>query len=233
MVKTFKRLISNTILMLNNFASIFYFLGYMPYWIFLPKYIETQYRQSASASNLITGTAGLIFSATGVLLSGLMISKFKPSARYLAGWNVVVGAISIAGIVSYAYLGCVETDIKSPLLPTGELNPVSQCNKDCACDYVKYNPVCSADGEDSFISACHAGCKRQQLLNGTKIFSDCSCISSGKATSGNCIVDCYSKFYIFLTVVCILKFSGATGRASNFLVTVRYIFKATLFCFAL
>lgn len=120
MVKTFKRLIFNPTLMLNNFASIFYFLGYMPYWIFLPKYIETQYRQSASASNLVTGTAGLVFSAIGVLLSGIVISKFKPRARYLAGWNVIVGAISIAGIISYAYLGCTETDNRLPILPSGE-----------------------------------------------------------------------------------------------------------------
>lgn len=46
-------------------------------------------------------------------------------------------------------------------------------------------------------------------------------ISGGVAKSGNCKVDCYSKFYIFLTILCLLKFSGATGRASNFLVTVR------------
>lgn len=45
--------------------------------------------------------------------------------------------------------------------------------------------------------------------------------TGGTATSGNCVVDCYSKFYTFLAVVCLLKFSGATGRASNFLVTVR------------
>lgn len=51
------------------------------------------------------------------------------------------------------------------------------CNKDCSCDYVKYNPVCSENGEDSFISACHAGCKRQELINGTKTFFDCSCIN--------------------------------------------------------
>lgn len=111
---------SNPTLMLNNFAAIFYFFGYLPYWIFLPKYIETQYRQSASASSLITGTAGLVFSAIGILMSGMVISKYKPRARYLAGWNVIVGAISVLGIVSYAYLGCVESDNIAPLLPSGE-----------------------------------------------------------------------------------------------------------------
>lgn len=55
MMNTFKRLITNPTLMCNNFAAIFYFMGYMPYWIFMPKYIETMYKQSASASSLITG----------------------------------------------------------------------------------------------------------------------------------------------------------------------------------
>lgn len=50
MLKTFKRLTSNKTLMCNNFSSVFYLFGYMPYWIFTPKYIEIQYRQSASTS---------------------------------------------------------------------------------------------------------------------------------------------------------------------------------------
>ncbi|KAJ8984527.1 hypothetical protein NQ317_010998 [Molorchus minor] len=252
MMKTFRRIVQNPTLMLNNFAAVFYFLGYMPYWIFLPKYIETQYRQSASASNLITGSAGLVFSAIGILLSGLIISKYKPRARYLAAWNVLVGAISVMGIISYAYLGCVENDNRAPLLPNGELNPKFECNAHCHCDYVKYNPVCSQDGKTTFISACHAGCKNVRSVNGTNLFSDCSCIVNnnsvypertkmkkeiikdystkehlaqigGNVFSGSCQVNCLQQFYIFLIVVCVLKFSGATGRASNFLVTVRCV----------
>lgn len=38
MMVTFKRLLKNVIYMLNNCASIFYYFGYMPYWIFTPKY---------------------------------------------------------------------------------------------------------------------------------------------------------------------------------------------------
>lgn len=45
----------------------------------------------------------------------------------------------------------------------------------------------------------------------------------GTALPGACPVDCMHKFYIFLAVVCLLKFSGATGRASNFLVSVRCV----------
>ena len=50
MIATFKRLSKNLVYILNNIASIFYFFGFMPYWMFTPKYIETQYKQSASTA---------------------------------------------------------------------------------------------------------------------------------------------------------------------------------------
>jgi MFS family permease len=106
MIVTFKRLLGNTVFMLNNLASIFYYFGYMPYWIFTPKYIEIQYKQSASVSSLVTGTVALVFSAMGVLSSGIVISKFKPKARYLAIWNVFVGLLTAFGSIGYSYLGC-------------------------------------------------------------------------------------------------------------------------------
>ncbi|XP_058794443.1 solute carrier organic anion transporter family member 74D isoform X2 [Phymastichus coffea] len=255
MIRTFKRLLTNTTLMCNNLAAVFYFMGYMPYWIFMPKYIETQYKQSASASSLITGTVGLVFSAFGILLSGLIISKYKPKARYLAAWNVAVGAISIFGMISYAFLGCPANDNQIAVDSSGALKTFLPCNEQCHCDYVTYNPVCSTD-RYTFISACHAGCKTVKFDGrGRKIYSDCSCVkpslpqifnqitqnetltisssdtinhlqassSLNFTTPGACEIDCLDKFYIFLAVVCLLKFSGATGRASNFLVSVRCV----------
>ncbi|GLG94711.1 Solute carrier organic anion transporter family member [Gryllus bimaculatus] len=244
MITTFKRLVTNPTLMCNNLAAVFYFTGYMPYWIFMPKYIETMYRQSASVSSLVTGTVGLVFSAVGILLSGMVISKFRPRARYLAGWNVVVGAISVLGMISYVFLGCPANDNHGPMLPNGELNTVLPCNTNCSCDYVKYSPVCY--GQTTFISPCHAGCTSISMTNGTKMFTQCSCVppspilngghfelseistsspplGGGSVKASPCPVDCQKKFYIFLAVVCLLKFSGATGRASNFLVSVRCV----------
>ncbi|XP_046383250.1 solute carrier organic anion transporter family member 74D-like [Ischnura elegans] len=258
MIVTLTRLLKNKIFMMNNLAAIFYFFGYMPYWIFMPKYIETQYRQSASTSSLITGTVGLVFSAIGVLASGVIISKLRPSARALAFWNVFCGAVSMLGIVSYAFLGCPAAD--STVLPSGELRTEYPCNTACGCDYVKYSPVCSiADGTTTFISACHAGCTQEiSMPQGTtkKVYGGCTCIApmngtipavlkdivsqlnissinhtststnqvdGGIAISGSCPVDCATKFYAFLAVVCLLKFVGATGRASNFLVSIRCV----------
>ncbi|GAB0096936.1 Solute carrier organic anion transporter family member [Sergentomyia squamirostris] len=263
MITTFKRLVSNHTLMLNNLASIFYFFGYMPYWIFTPKYIETQYRQSASVSSLVTGTVALVFSAVGVLLSGIVISKYRPRARYMAAWNVLVGGLSVIGMISYIFLGCPANDnsmvteyTAKNSIDNSELgfpDNVTTCNSYCHCDYVKYSPVCGEDGK-TFISACHAGCKQQIVTDGGKVFTECSCvvsqnisrmsvnmslynwdenfssttagpdvIKSGFATPGSCPVDCFKQFYLFLIVMCFIKFTGATGRASNFLVSVRCV----------
>lgn len=86
------------------------FFSYMPYWIFTPKYIETQYKQTASTASFTTGTVALVFSAMGILSSGVVISKYKPKARSLALWNVFVGALSVVGMICYAYLGCAENE---------------------------------------------------------------------------------------------------------------------------
>lgn len=50
MLKTFKNFLKNKIVRYNLSANIFYFFGYLPYWIFTAKYIEIQYRQSAATS---------------------------------------------------------------------------------------------------------------------------------------------------------------------------------------
>uniref|UniRef100_A0A182WBM8 Kazal-like domain-containing protein n=1 Tax=Anopheles minimus TaxID=112268 RepID=A0A182WBM8_9DIPT len=253
MLKTFKRLLRNKILMLNNIASVFYFFGYMPYWIFTPKYIETQYKQSASTSSLVTGTVALCFSAIGVLLSGLVISKFKPRARYMAAWNVIVGVLSVMGMIAYAFLGCTASEDSVIVNIPSQTDLTPTCNSACQCDYVKYSPICGEDG-NTYISACHAGCRRQNQYGDLKIYGECACITSvanytsplykqllsdgnrtsstrdenafalgGSAIAGPCPLDCHREFVTFLVVMCFLKFSGATGRASNFLVSVRCV----------
>lgn len=71
MMKTITRLLKNKTYVCNNLASIFYCLGYMPYWTFMPKYIETQYKQSASVSSFVTGKQ---FKLVKYLLAGMIIN---------------------------------------------------------------------------------------------------------------------------------------------------------------
>ncbi|XP_037952842.1 solute carrier organic anion transporter family member 74D-like [Teleopsis dalmanni] len=251
MLKTFKRILQNKTLMYNNFSSIFYFFGYTPYWIFTPKYIEIQYRQTASASSFFTGTVALIFTGFGILSSGFVISKFKPSARRLAAWNVFVNFVTVAGILGYAFIGCA--DIENSLIVNNGHNGTF-CNNNCNCEYVAYTPVCGSNNK-TYISPCHAGCRTIGNRGDSEtVYENCSWISSNNlndktisfdfvldfnslnstshmtpidntynATPGACPVDCFREFVFFLVVMCSLKFFGATGRASNLLITMRCI----------
>lgn len=203
----------------------------MPFWIFSPKLIETLFKQSSSASSLFTGTFALVSSAAGLLVAGYVISKYKPSARYLAFWNVIVGVLSVVSVLSFSFMGCEEGQHSVH----GSVD-VAPCNTLCNCDFVKYSPVCGADGI-TYISACHAGCTQTTMFNKTKTFADCACIDSAiqyeiyqdhsinpsQALSGPCPVDCSSKLVTFLIVICFMKFIGASGRASNFLVGIRCV----------
>nr|CAD7602918.1 unnamed protein product [Timema genevievae] len=234
MIATFRRLLTNKPYMAIQISHIIYIFGYMPYWIFMPKYIETQYRRSASFSSLITGTVGLVFSALGILMSGAVITKVKPKARTLAAWNLLIVGITALGIASYAFLGCPETDTYGNLKEDGLLSTNFTCNKDCNCEQVKYTPVCSQDGAKSYISPCHAGCTGEKLkVNGSEIYTNCTCVApasnltasplEGFVRSGACLSDCSYQFMLFISIVCLLKFIGSTSRASNFLVGIRCV----------
>lgn len=65
---------------------------------------------SASTANLITGTVSLVFSAIGVLTSGIVLSIFKPPARHLAMWNIVTSFFSIFGVMAYGYFSCTASN---------------------------------------------------------------------------------------------------------------------------
>lgn len=207
--------------------------SFLPYWIYTPKLIETIYHQSASSSSFYTGTLAIVFSGIGVLVGGLVISRFKPSARLLTLWHVFCGVCCVAGMISYAFMGCEESEKTLNI----KHDATSQCNADCHCDFVKYSPVCGDDGF-TYTSACHAGCTLYAKTNVSKAFGECACIKGidqpelstfswgaheRSAKIGQCAVDCHTELFVFLAVMCFLKFIGATGRTSHFLVSIRCI----------
>lgn len=176
-----------------------------------------------------------MFSGIGVLVGGLYISKFKPSARFLTMWHVICGVFCVLAMISWGFLGCEESE---KTLNTKRDSDQS-CNADCHCDFVRYSPVCGDDGF-TYTSACHAGCMISSKKNTSKQFKHCSCVDSNnqnklsafswseepkkaQASSGPCKVNCQRELYIFLAILCSLKFIGATGRTSNFLVSIRCI----------
>lgn len=52
----------------------------------------------------------LAFAAIGILLGGFLVTKFKPSARCMAAWNVIVGILTALGMTWYMFLGCSDNE---------------------------------------------------------------------------------------------------------------------------
>ncbi|KAG8232805.1 hypothetical protein J437_LFUL007959 [Ladona fulva] len=186
------RLLRNKILMVNIFAGVFYILGASGYITFLTKYMETQFNQSAAGASIIAGTVGIMAMVGGFLVSGIVITKVRPRPRLLLGWNVLVGMAYIVGELSFIGIGCSTRPLHGSSLD-GRLQLDWECNAGCGCEqYLKYSPVCSADGKLTFYSACHAGCKSikedviKESMGGVlsagktinRKYENCSCIAT-------------------------------------------------------
>ncbi|XP_011639834.1 solute carrier organic anion transporter family member 4C1 [Pogonomyrmex barbatus] len=171
--KAVKRLLTNWLLTCNNLSGVFYILGASAYITFLAKYLEVQYNTSAAGGTVIAGPISLIGMVSGFLLSGLIISKFKPGPRPLLAWNVFVGICFVLGQILFTFLGCTDVGIRGVDLETKQMNLTANCNADCNCVDVKYSPVCHEASKTTFFSACHAGC---QTILDDKQFGNCSCL---------------------------------------------------------
>lgn len=217
------KLLQNHLLLFNVCSSTFYMFGSIGYRVFLPKYIESQFMQSASRANFATGTIGIICSLLGILLSGSYISKFKPHPRSLAAWSFFTKTLEIIVYITLAFISCEKGQFYG-MTQDSRSSLVSKCNMLCACESRKYSPVCDVDARVTFFSPCQAGCKSTNSLNGTTLFGDCSCIlGKGVAKEGMCSTNCEENFITFLVFICFLKFISATGKAGSTIIQYRSV----------
>ncbi|XP_059622635.1 solute carrier organic anion transporter family member 74D-like [Phlebotomus argentipes] len=220
-LKTLKRLLTNKIYVMYQISSLFSIYGMEPYLVYTPKYIEALYQKTPTESNFYTGSIGFIFTGIGTVLSGVVVSRFKPSARKIVIWNCVINFCAILCNLTYTQLSCPAKEAALASMNTASM-PTS-CSENCHCDFVQYAPICG-ENHQTYISPCHAGCTdRVDLENATKIFTNCACIGGGSATEGACPIDCQKEFTTFLVVMSFLRLMMATGFASNFLLSIRCV----------
>ncbi|XKL63602.1 hypothetical protein PGB90_005966 [Kerria lacca] len=223
--KSMVRILKNKIMIFNSFSSVCFTMGLMAYWTFMPKYMESQFRLSASKSNFLTGTVGILSNALGIMTAGLIISKLRPSPRFLAGWNVVVEMLDVIGHASYSFMSCDEQTYHGHWNNDHSWNLTETCNAHLGCgNDIQHAPVCDVSRELAFYSSCHAGCNTSTIINGTLEYGGCSCVpGSGKVIDGLCFTDCSLNVIIYIFVMGILSFTSATGRTANTLIQFRCV----------
>uniref|UniRef100_A0A1B0CV27 Solute carrier organic anion transporter family member n=2 Tax=Lutzomyia longipalpis TaxID=7200 RepID=A0A1B0CV27_LUTLO len=224
---TLKRLLSNKVYVLCNLTAICSIYGTEPYYIYTPKYIESLYQKTPTESNFYTGTVGFIFTSIGTIASGIVVSRFKPSAKRIVQWNCLISIVQILCNITYSQLSCPA---KEMAINFENFTNLDSCSANCNCDFVQYAPVCGEDGK-TYISSCHAGCSDNEDVteNATKIFTNCSCIATngkalgGYATEGACPINCQREFTLFLITMSFLRLIMATGVTGSFLLSVRCV----------
>ncbi|XP_031623047.1 solute carrier organic anion transporter family member 74D-like [Contarinia nasturtii] len=218
--KAIWRLLTNKLLMLNCFASVFYHLGSGP-MTFMGRMMEVQFNKTSAGGSVFTGPLNMFGMAIGILLSGIVIKKFQPSAKYLLSWNVMIGLILACVRLSYTQLGC---DNSNSLLVNGS---IVLCNANCVCDGILYSPVCDDSTRTTYFSPCHAGCKsfneKQNVYNDCTFTEDSSneLHAEHNVSSGPCIGDCNFDYYAYTFISMMTNFITITGLITSVLVNFR------------
>ena len=150
------RLLKNKLFMYNWVSNFFYVFAFKGFGTFMQKYIEYQFRITASKASYFGGVS-VLTSAIGLLTSGVILSKCKFSARLITGWNVVIFGLILGWLLLFGSIGCPTTDVYGEKTENG-ININGQCNSNCGCPTSRPEPICSKDGVTNFYSPCVAGC---------------------------------------------------------------------------
>lgn len=223
-----KRLLANKLLMFNIVSGVFYILGGSAYITFITKYLEIQFNNSAAGASVAIGPTAILAMTLGFLVSGFVISKFKPRPSYVLGWNVLVGFSFVIGEILFIFLKCDDGTLVGYRPGSDSVNILNECNRECNCESIKYSPVCLMESQLTFYSACHAGCKQSDYQMSKLTYHKCSCIPAveelgATMKQGACGTNCQFSFLIFIGITCIMHGLGSSGKIGNILVNYRAV----------
>lgn len=227
-----KRLIQNKMLLLRTASSVLHILPIAGLYTFLPKYLESQFRLTASQANMIAGMAGILIMGFGIFASGMMMRRMRPSARFVAAWIAAAAIAYAIGMIILMFLGCdQETRAFAGLnnrMPFGrKVGQESQlhttCGSECGCPVGEFSPICTSEGI-TYLSPCIAGCTSVRTGNDSVYhFSDCLCLGHEvTATGGSCDRDCPNLFWYILTFS-LFVLIHSTQEVGSMLLTLRCV----------
>ena len=101
-----KRLFTNKVLQFHTWSAALRMIGYSGYYITKPKYMELQYRQSASSASFFTGATSVATMAVGTMAGGYFLRYAKPKPRAIALVVLAIEVISGTGILGAMFLNC-------------------------------------------------------------------------------------------------------------------------------
>lgn len=162
----------------------------------------------------------------GVLLSGYVMTKYRPGARKVSSFVAVTKYIYAFGILLVMLANCgFENDLPGTLTADGSLSLDRGCNDGCHCNTEIFAPVCLSDpngNRSTYFSACHAGCSRVSSTRNSTNYSECNCASNGKVESGFCWQTC-SQVFVYIGLLATIKFIVSLSAVGNLIIDLRCV----------
>ncbi|XP_076337292.1 solute carrier organic anion transporter family member 74D-like isoform X2 [Tachypleus tridentatus] len=179
---------------------------------------------------LLKGTLTMFTMVVGNVGGGAVIKKVKPSPRYLTGYLVAVGIITLGGLLASMFLGCSSFYMPGTTVLNNRLNLVNQCNQNCNCTTEVFEPLCGPDNRAIYFSPCHAGCtSNENLQDRDSIYTNCSCVHNHKkelviasTTRSYCPFHC-GMFVPYIIILCVAKVVSSTASVADTLLILRSV----------
>ncbi|CAB1316391.1 unnamed protein product [Coregonus sp. 'balchen'] len=200
---------------------------------FMAKFIERQFTQTTSFSNMMIGGVSIPLAVLGIVLGGALMRRLSVSTRGSALMCTAAILMCMLTALPLLLLGC-STQRVTGIYPTKQ-NGSLGCSSGCSCPTETFNPVCGSDGVE-FISPCHAGCTTKLQDNNTiKVlnYTDCGCIkfngSHGYALPGTCGSGCKHLLLPFMVLSALTCFIASFSQTPSYMMILRFLGLQVLF----
>ncbi|XP_072517631.1 solute carrier organic anion transporter family member 2B1 isoform X2 [Salminus brasiliensis] len=189
---------------------------------FMPKFIERQFSQTASFSNIMIGGLSIPSAMFGIMAGGMILRRLNLSVKTSAAMCTAAVLMAIIFALPLLFLGCSTQRIAGVYPDIENL----QCSSACSCSNEAFNPVCSSN-QIEFRSPCHAGCKVGNIDNGTKKvlnYTNCSCVlPSSYAVPGTCGNSCSHLIIPFMVFSSLTCFLASLSQTPSFMMILRTV----------
>lgn len=217
-LRTIGRLLRNRILLCRIASTVFHILPVSGLYTFLPKYLEYQYRITASDASFISGIAGIMVMGLGIFSSGIYMRRANPNPNFVSRWICIATFLYVCGMISLIFLGCPLPKISG--LNEGALDLRSNC-PNCQCESNQFMPICASNAV-TYLSPCLAGCTRFNRTGNEYNYLDCGCLPEKVeiAKNGFCGVECNNLLW-YIILFSTIALLHSTTEVGAMLLTLR------------
>lgn len=236
------RLTTNKILICNILATVFSTIALLNFMTHEDIFLESRFQiprptgmfrgfDDPLSSRLITNIIRPILIGLTIIISGLVIAKGRPRARFIIAYSSVIVLVTVAIIIALIFDTCDKPPIAD--LEKGSDSLLRYCNRYCRCSKdADFRPICDSLGRFTYYSPCYAGCSTITYVDNVKTYSGCTCVkemtmwTTDQAKDGPCdSTRCQAGWMLFEFGSLLAYVLIASTFVGDLLINIRSVYK--------